>query len=241
MKNIKLTKWAKALLIILLVTIILTIAMFVWMSIYYCADSVALAVYSSSTSLTEYADYIVLTPDCTTDTAIIFYPGAKVEYTAYLPLLQSIVDSCDIMVVLVEMPYNMAFFAIDSADDIIDQYIHIDHWYMMGHSLGGAMASSYASDNIDIIDGLIVLGSYVYGDYPTSQSLTIYGSLNDQSDKIDYTDNIVVIEGGNHAQFGNYGEQSGDAVATITAQEQQDQTVDAIYEFLYTYMPTLTI
>ena len=33
------------------------------------------------------------------------------------------------------------------------------------------------------------------------------------------------MEGGNHSQFGNYGEQKGDGKATISAEEQQRQTV----------------
>ena len=47
-------------------------------------------------------------------------------------------------------------------------------------------------------------------------------------DKIGYTENVVEIEGGNHAQFGNYGPQKGDLPATISAEEQQAQAVDAI-------------
>jgi hypothetical protein len=45
-------------------------------------------------------------------------------------------------------------------------------------------------------------------------------------------ENIVVIEGGNHAQFGNYGKQKGDPDATISREEQQDKAVEAIKEFL---------
>lgn len=63
--------------------------------------------------------------------------------------------------------------------------------------------------------------------------MTVYGSFNTSvRDNIDYTENIVVIEGGNHAQFGNYGEQKGDTPADISPQEQQSQTVDAIDEFI---------
>ena len=51
-------------------------------------------------------------------------------------------------------------------------------------------------------------------------------------DHIDYTENVVEIEGGNHAQFGNYGPQKGDLPATISAEEQQARTVAAIEEFL---------
>ena len=40
------------------------------------------------------------------------------------------------------------------------------------------------------------------------------------------------IQGGNHAQFGNYGPQKGDAPATISAEEQQARTVEAVAEFI---------
>ena len=83
------------------------------------------------------------------------------------------------------------------------------------------------------MDGLILLGAYLYGDYPPEDTLTIYGSLNQSVEaKIDYKENVVEIEGGNHAQFGNYGPQKGDLPATISAEEQQAQTVEAISNFI---------
>jgi hypothetical protein len=42
----------------------------------------------------------------------------------------------------------------------------------------------------------------------------------------------VPIEGGNHAQFGYYGPQPGDAPATISREEQQIQAVDATVALL---------
>ena len=96
--------------------------------------------------------------------------------------------------------------------------------------MGGAMASQFASEHPD---GLILLGTYPYGDYPVEDTLTVYGSLNQSvEDKIDYTENVVKIEGGNHAQFGNYGPQKGDLPAAISAEEQQAQTVAAITDFI---------
>ena len=131
------------------------------------------------------------------------------------------------------MPFNMAIFNANAADKIINENIDIKHWYIAGHSMGGAMASSYAAKNQDKVEGLILLGSYIYGDYPEDKALTIYGSLNQSvEDKINYTKNIIEIEGGNHAQFGNYGFQKGDLEATILAEEQQDISVDAIDLFL---------
>lgn len=45
------------------------------------------------------------------DTAIIFYPGAKVEYTSYLPLFVDLAsEGADCY--LVEMPFNLAFLEL---------------------------------------------------------------------------------------------------------------------------------
>ena len=127
----------------------------------------------------------------------------------------------------------MAIFDSDAAADVITDHPEIQHWYIAGHSMGGAMASSFAADHSSDIDGLILLGAYIYGDYPDNDTLTIYGSLNESvAEKITYDDNIVVIEGGNHAQFGNYGPQDGDKPATISAEEQQIETVDAMAAFI---------
>jgi hypothetical protein len=42
----------------------------------------------------------------------------------------------------------------------------------------------------------------------------------------------VVIEGGNHAYFGMYGEQKGDGRASISRERQIEITADAICEFV---------
>ncbi len=42
----------------------------------------------------------------------------------------------------------------------------------------------------------------------------------------------LVIEGGNHAQFGSYGEQKGDGKAFISAEEQREETAEAIVSLL---------
>ena len=65
-----------------------------------------------------------------------------------------------------------------------------------------------------------------------TQSMLIVNRLTINTINNDYTDNIIKIEGGNHAQFGNYGKQKGDIDATITAKEQQNITVEAIIDFI---------
>ncbi|MHA5218555.1 alpha/beta fold hydrolase [Dysosmobacter sp. Phy] len=225
-------KWLLAGGIFLLVLAVLTGAFFWYVSDYYRADEIALEVLAQDSTITVQDDLTILSPSYPTDTAVIFYPGAKVEAEAYLPLLTK-VRQTGVTCILVHMPFRMAIFDANAAEDVMEQFPDIQHWYMAGHSMGGAMASQFAASHPDEVDGLILLGAYIYGDYPPEKTLTVYGSLNQSvEDHIDYTENIVEIEGGNHAQFGNYGPQKGDLPATISAEEQQAQTVAAIEEFL---------
>ncbi|WP_125114872.1 alpha/beta fold hydrolase [Agathobaculum sp. Marseille-P7918] len=225
-------KWLLAGGIFLLILAILAGAFIWYVSDYYRAEDVALEVLAQDSTIKVQDNLTILSPSYPTNTAIIFYPGAKVEAEAYLPLLEQI-RQLGVTCILVHMPFHMAIFDANAAEEVMAQFPEYQHWYMAGHSMGGAMASQFAADHPDEVDGLILLGAYLYGDYPEEDTLTIYGSLNQSvEDKIDYTENIVEIEGGNHAQFGNYGPQKGDLPATISAEEQQKQTVEAIRSFL---------
>ncbi len=234
-KQTKYKKYLKRAIIILatLIVILSTVSLIYLNTGHYKAQSRALEVLNTAQNLTIEDNLYILTPNEQTNTAFIFYPGAKVQASAYLPLMQKITQQIGITTILVEMPFNISFFGINSATDIIKSMPEIKNFYIGGHSLGSASASIYASDNSDAVNGLVVMGGYVYGDYPPEKSLTIYGTFNSELEKfIDYTENIIIIEGGNHAQFGDYGEQKGDPKATITAMQQEDITVDAMQQFI---------
>jgi hypothetical protein len=222
---------------IVLVAILLSLAFLagafaLYVSDFYRADETALAVLQSADGLRVQDNLTILTPDAPSDTALIFYPGAKVEHTAYLPILEKLRRN-GITCVLVKMPFNMAIFNPNAADKVFDALPDITNWYIGGHSMGGAMASSYAATHQDRVKGLILLGAYIYGEVSPQKALTVYGTLNaNLEENIDYTENIVIIPGGNHAQFGDYGEQRGDPPATIGREEQQDIAVGAILDFL---------
>lgn len=221
---------AAAILLILLA--VLTGGFFWYVSDYYRAEDVAVSVLAQADGIAVQDNLTILSPSVPGNTAIIFYPGAKVEAVAYLPLLDQI-RRTGVTCILVDMPFHMAIFDPNAAEDVIAEFPEISHWYIAGHSMGGAMASQFAAGHPDQVDGLILLGAYIYGNYPPENTLTIYGSLNQSvEDKLDYTENVVEIEGGNHAQFGNYGPQKGDPPAAISAQEQQAQTVAAIEAFI---------
>jgi len=59
------------------------------------------------------------------DSASIFYPGGKVEHTAYVPLLRACAER-GILCVLVQMPCNLAVLNVNGADGIRERFSEID-------------------------------------------------------------------------------------------------------------------
>lgn len=169
---------------------------------------------------------------------IVFYPGGKVQAEAYAPLMQDLAER-GFLSVIVPMPFNLAVFNTNGAGGIQEQFPTVHKWIIMGHSLGGSMAASYVDEHSDSWDGLVLLASYSTADLTDNNIdvLCIRGSNDNVLNKQAYTDNHsnlandtqeFIISGGNHAQFGDYGNQSGDGEPEISAQEQQALTADAI-------------
>ena len=223
---------------ILAVTVLAAAAVFfMYMGQYYRADETALAALESDRDLeiTRIKEgWFFDGPG--DDTALIFYPGAKVEEKAYAPLLHLLSEN-GIDVFLVKMPFHFALFDTDKADGIIDGY-HYDRYFIAGHSLGGVAASCYAEDHPDKLDGIIFLASYPYRKINDRLlCISIYGSRDTILDQKSYQKNLKnvsehfaehVIEGGNHGQFGSYGMQKGDQEASIPASQQTEVTADII-------------
>ena len=175
---------------------------------------------------------------------LVFYPGAKVEYSAYAPLMRDLAER-GYLAVVVQMPFNFAFFDINAADRVRADFPDVGAWWVGGHSLGGSMAAQYAVDHAGdgTLDGLVLLGSYSASDLSSTNlgAISLYGSndqmlnrakLEDNADLLPKGAETVEIEGGNHAGFGAYGPQSGDGEASITPAEQQSQTADAIDRYI---------
>ena len=226
---------------ILTFLVLLAGGFFLYAQDYYHAGEKAMALADDPSQVTVQGDLLILDPDTTSgtpsdalsDIGMIFYPGGKVEAESYLPLLDQLRDQ-GVTCVLVKMPFNLAVFNKNGGEEAFDARPDIDRWLIGGHSLGGVMASDFAADHPDQIKGVVLLGAYVYGGWTTDKALTVYGSQDQVLDKtkIDYTENVLVIEGGNHANFGDYGTQKGDGKATIPALQQQEETVKAMMEFI---------
>lgn len=230
--------------VILSAILILVIICIAYLYNYYRADTDAIDAYALELTVDKQIledNTIVYIPEAA-EAGFIFYPGGKVEYTAYEPLMKTLASE-GILCMLVEMPFHLAVFDINAADGLQNHFPEIDEWYIGGHSLGGSMAASYLSENTDAFEGLVLLGAYSTADFSTDDMdvLSIYGSAdlvlnkgNYEENKVNLPDNFteVVIEGGCHAYFGMYGAQNGDGVPSITNEDQIRITVEHIVAFI---------
>jgi len=227
---------------ILLVLAIIAGVCAAYVSDYYRADWDAIEAFEPMDSVsTQLHDdgTLVFKPENATK-GFIFYPGGKVESTAYQPLMAACAQQ-GIMCILVEMPFNLAVLDINAAAGLQEQYSEIEKWYIGGHSLGGSMAASYLAENIDDYEGLILLGSYSTADLSETglDILSVYGSEDRVMNRDKYEENKsnlpgdfteVVIEGGCHAYFGMYGEQEGDGKPLISNEQQILLTAEQIFK-----------
>lgn len=219
--------------------LVLFIACAVYVNDYYRAEETAAFASNSAYELSD--DVLVFEPE-NAKTGFIFYPGGKVEYTAYAPLMRACAEK-GILCVLVKMPFNLAVLDMNAADGISDQFPEIENWYIGGHSLGGSMAAGFLENNPGEFDGLVLLGSYSTYDLTDNavSVLSVFGSEDmvlSREKYEEYRGNLpsdfteLVINGGCHAYFGVYGAQDGDGTPTVSNEEQISYTVKAIAEFV---------
>jgi hypothetical protein len=173
---------------------------------------------------------------------LIFYPGAKVDSRAYLYKLSALVKQ-DNFAIYISKPFlHYAFNDINAASKIINENTDIKGWVIGGHSLGGAMACSYIKNQTQI-KYLLLMGSYCSDDISSSDKkvLSIVGSEDGllTPSKIDkYKSNVpkdtrfITIDGMNHAQIGNYGDQLGDKPAKSPDSFTKLRITDAINSFV---------
>ena len=236
-------KHKKRWLIVLCVLVVLSAACFIYVETYSRAGQEAQTVLQApaeGVTIEESKDRIVFTPREPV-AGLIFYPGGKVEYTAYAPLMEELAQQ-GILCVLLHMPCNLAILDMSAGEGIARQYPELD-WYIGGHSLGGVAAASYAAGEKESFAGLILLASYANQDISHMDMgvLSIFGTQDGVMNRNSYEKNRVnlpadaveyVIEGGCHAGFADYGPQKGDGEPAVSGQEQRQRTAREIARFI---------
>lgn len=178
---------------------------------------------------------------------IIFFHGANVEAESYAILGRLLAEN-GVSFVAFKMTSVFSNFDPSYAIELIKKLDHNTDWFVAGHSLGGAIASRMMYLYKESFEGLILLASYPAGkgvnlsryhdlrvlsvwatkDYIVSKE-RIFTNKSKLPDKTIYYE----IRGGNHAQFGSYGIQSGDHKADISETQQITETVAVITKFIF--------
>ena len=227
---------ARALLACLLILLALGLALALYAGSYSRADAEAAAAMERA----RQGGGAYAFGDADAKIGVILYPGGKVESTAYAPLAEEIAETAGVLCAVPRMPLNLAVFDRDAASAVMAAYPAVTAWYVGGHSLGGAMAASYAAAHADTVSGVILLAAYATEklDMPV---LSVYGGADTVLNAEKYAACLAnlpqgyaerVLPGGNHAQFGCYGAQKGDSPADIPAGEQRALTAACIAEWL---------
>jgi hypothetical protein len=235
-----------ALIVFATIIIIGVLGMLIWVKTgTYPARMVAMSALESTDKVTITQDrYIVFTPVEETKTGLIFYPGGLVEPTAYAPILHKIAEN-GVLVVITPMPLNLAILRTNAAKGVIDDYSYISTWILAGHSLGGASATIFVENNPTRIDALALWDSYPANSADLSDNplsvISIFGTTNNFPNTDNFNDKkyllpsnttFVGLEGANHAQFGDYGPQKGDVVASLSLSEQHEQVGEIMLDFI---------
>jgi dienelactone hydrolase len=195
--------------------------------------------------IADSATRIELSPTgATRSTGLIFYPGAKVDPRAYVPNLTPIA-AAGYPVIILKVPYNIAFAGRGAALRAIDAHPAVMRWVVGGHSLGGVVASSVAGSNDPRVRGLLLWASYpssTLADRTSLQVTSISGSndglatpakIDAAKAKLPPDTRYVVIEGGIHSFFGDYGLQSGDGTPSVSRHTAQQQIQAATLDLMH--------
>ncbi|MDC0558837.1 alpha/beta hydrolase [Candidatus Izimaplasma bacterium] len=224
---------------ILVVILVMIVGLTVYSSTSYEAldemhDEVS-SIESTDVTRTEDNDEITFTVDNPL-MQIVFIPGGLVEPDSYEYLAYMLAKN-GFNVTIAKAFFNLAILTPNYAKRFLSE--ELDN-VIIGHSLGGVVASMVASNN-DLVDQVILLGSYPIRDLTDKEVLIITAEHDLGMDQESFDDSLELVSedtivfdivGGNHAQFGWYGPQKGDGEAEIDTLVQQGIVLQKILEFI---------
>lgn len=195
----------------------------------------------------ENTDWLVFSASTEPETGVVYYPGGKVDPEAYSAQASSISQATGALVIIVPMPLDLAILGGRRGEQVRMAFPDIRRWVIGGHSLGGTMAAAQAYKHPDHWQGLFLLASYPQDKHDFSSRqlkvLTVTGEKDGLISVGRWQESMallpgntqsLIIDGGNHAGFGNYGDQKGDQPATISPEQQQRYVTEAFSRWLMT-------
>lgn len=225
-------KFKKILLSILAILLVLIIGVFAICMIPVKTQDIDPKILSSDNNITvsEIKSGITAFVPEKAEAGLIFYQGARVDAKAYAPLMRALAER-NVLAVLIDCPFNLAFFNMNAPDGIQEKFPQVKSWYIGGHSMGAEVAGEYLIKHVDDYDGLALFAGFVTNDFSKTDLnvISIYGENDGVLTGGAYDECLshlpkdfseYVIKGGNHSGFAYYGPQKGDNEATISKDAQ---------------------
>ena len=231
---------------IIAIVVVSSLGLFAWSKIgtMDSKETAEAALKSTESVIITTDQWIVFEPVAETNVGLIFYPGGLVDPKAYSPILHDIAEE-GILVIITPMPLNLAIFNTNAANSVIEFYPQITNWIIAGHSLGGASVAIYAENNSEKIHAITLWDSYPPDSSDLSDNaiaaLSIFGTMNNFPNTENFNDKkhlmppdtvYIGIEGANHAQFGDYGLQKGDVIASMSMVKQHLRVAEIMLDFI---------
>lgn len=179
--------------------------------------------------------------------AFVLYPGGLVRPQAY-EWLGHALASRGVRTLIPEMPLDLAVLDTERATRVAAELAPGLPVVVGGHSLGGAMAASYADAHPDAVAGLVLLAAYpaegtslrdagfpALSLWATQDGVADAAKVRDGVSRLPTGTPLVPVEGAVHSFFGRYGPQAGDGVPTVdrhSAEQRIAQAVGAFFDAL---------
>ena len=198
---------------------------------------------SADIAVTETSDQIIfqsLTEQ--SDLQIIFLQGGLTDPKAYGPLCRRLAEkgyTCH----LFKMNWRFPEYDYQKVNELLD--LPTGNFVIGGHSQGGKMAAQLVYERRGVFKGLFLLGTSHPRDidlsddsipciklYAENDGLASVEEVLENRSKLPKGTDLVLIEGGNHSQFGYLGKLFMDGTASISTAEQQRETTDQLLIFL---------
>lgn len=182
---------------------------------------------------------VMLKPVLPVTRGLVMYPESNVNPAAYAYKMGGIAQS-GVVVIIAKTPLNMPQLDTRTMADFAKLAPQVTDWYVAGHGEGGKKACEQAQSTQ--YKGLILFGSYCTVPINDAISaLDIQGGNDTVLNKTDVDYNVTnlaygttkeVIQGLNHAGFGDYGPQSGDGKLDLPDVDVRTRLTNLVSKFM---------
>ncbi|MCD7807247.1 MAG: alpha/beta hydrolase [Lachnospiraceae bacterium] len=174
----------------------------------------------------------------------IIFSGAKTDEKAYAYMAKLLHDK-GYNVIIPKQRFYLSLFGTKHGKEMMTSHPEIKKWILIGHSLGGMPVSRIAAMRPENLAGLVFLATYASVDLSDLDIGTIritadHDGIMNNDFMMKYDCNLphgasnIVLQGANHQGFAAYHSTSGrDGKATISWQEQNEQTVQLILDYFF--------